>query len=125
MKYSVGLALLAALSLTAVACAVGDRDAARSSDAASPQPVAAYVDVRTPEEFASGHVAGAINIPHDQMSARYNELAAFYYSPIVVYCQSGRRAGLALEVLKEKGFTKAVNGGGVADMRETGVPFGN
>ena len=84
------------------------------------QPV--YIDVRTAEEFASGHVVGALHIPHDQMEARWEELAAYKDKDLVLYCRSGRRSGLALTVLKEKGFTKVENGGGLADVRARGVP---
>lgn len=81
-----------------------------------------YVDVRTPEEYASGHVSGAILIPHDQMAARWQELEAYRDTPVVVYCRSGRRSDLALQVLKEKGFTNVENGGGLDDLQGQGVP---
>lgn len=61
------------------------------------------VDVRTAEEYAAGHIPGAINIPHDQMAARASSLPAG--KPVVLYCKSGRRAGLAAEVLEQAGRT--------------------
>jgi phage shock protein E len=64
------------------------------------------VDVRTPEEFAAGHVPGAINIPFDQMPARATEIAAGKKSGVVLYCRSGRRAGIAAKTLAEQGFTR-------------------
>ncbi len=64
------------------------------------------LDVRTPAEFAAGHVPGAINVPHDQIESRLGELAALRDKDLVVYCKSGRRAGLALEVLGQHGFTR-------------------
>jgi len=63
------------------------------------------VDVRTPAEFAAGHVPGAVNIPFDQMPARAAELGA-PSTPVLVYCRSGRRSGVAAQTLKEKGFTR-------------------
>ena len=60
------------------------------------------LDVRTPEEFAAGHVPGAINIPHDQLASRLSELDSQRW--VLVYCQSGRRAGLAEGVLSLAGF---------------------
>ncbi len=63
------------------------------------------VDVRTPEEFASGHVPGAVNIPYDQLPARAGELGA-PSTPILVYCRTGRRSGVAAQTLREKGFTR-------------------
>lgn len=64
----------------------------------------ALLDVRTPEEFAAGHLPGAKNIPHDQIQSRINELKSFQQAEIVVYCRSGRRAGLAIDTLLGAGF---------------------
>lgn len=64
------------------------------------------LDVRTPEEFAAGHVPGAINIPHDQLATRVAELADARDKEIVAYCRSGRRAALALTTLHDAGFAQ-------------------
>ncbi len=64
------------------------------------------LDVRTPEEFAAGHVAGARNIPHTEIAARVAELGDARERDIVVYCRSGRRSELALEELRKAGFTR-------------------
>ena len=53
------------------------------------------IDVRSPEEFAAGHVKGAINIPFDQIEQNHNLLNTLKPSTLVVYCRSGRRAGTA------------------------------
>jgi rhodanese-related sulfurtransferase len=63
------------------------------------------VDVRTAEEFASGHVPGAINIPYDQLPARAAEIGP-PSTPVLLYCRSGRRSGIAVESLQKVGFTK-------------------
>jgi rhodanese-related sulfurtransferase len=63
------------------------------------------VDVRTPDEFASGHVPGAVNIPYDQISARAAELGPAS-TPVLLYCRSGRRSGIAAQALGAKGFTR-------------------
>ena len=81
-----------------------------------------YVDVRTPEEYAGGHVEGAINIPHTEMGARHGELAEYADAEIVVYCRSGRRSGIAREILESEGFTNVTNGGGLSDLVRQGVP---
>jgi len=62
------------------------------------------LDVRTPEEFVGGHVAGAVNIPFDQVAARLDEVPKD--KDVVLYCKSGRRAGLAAEVLANHGYTR-------------------
>lgn len=68
------------------------------------------VDVRTPAEFAAGHVPGAINIPHDQMGARHAELGP-PSTPVLLYCRTGRRTAIAGQALRERGFS------GIYDMQ--------
>ncbi|MBP6625941.1 MAG: rhodanese-like domain-containing protein [Arenimonas sp.] len=60
------------------------------------------LDVRSPEEFAAGHLPGAVNIPHDQVAGRLDELDRSRW--VLVYCRSGRRAGVAEEALADGGF---------------------
>jgi phage shock protein E len=63
---------------------------------------ALLVDVRTPDEFAAGHIAGARNIPLDQVSARASTLTPAD-APVIVYCRSGARSALAKRLLKSAG----------------------
>lgn len=65
---------------------------------------ALLVDVRTPEEFASGHIPGAVNIPVQALGGRMGELGAKDQS-LVLYCRSGARSGHAATMLREAGFT--------------------
>jgi phage shock protein E len=66
---------------------------------------ATYVlDVRSPEEYASGHVPGAVNIPYDQVASRMAEVPKD--KDVVLYCKSGRRAGIAAETLAGQGYTR-------------------
>lgn len=62
------------------------------------------LDVRTAGEFAEGHVPGAMNISHDQLSGRLTELGSNKSQDIVVYCRSGHRAGIAEDILRNAGF---------------------
>ena len=71
------------------------------------------LDVRTPKEFAEGHVPGAVNIPYDQVASRLGEIPKD--DEIVLYCHSGRRAGLAAETLAANGYTQLAHLEG--DMR--------
>jgi rhodanese-related sulfurtransferase len=62
------------------------------------------LDVRSPEEFAAGHVPGAVNIPYDQVAARLAEVPKD--KDLVLYCRSGRRVAIAAEVLAQNGYTR-------------------
>ena len=67
------------------------------------------LDVRTPQEFAAGHIPGAVNIPVDDLRSRLGELPRD--REIAAYCQVGQRGYLATRILRQAGF-QAVNIGG-------------
>lgn len=91
----------AAAALAGVPPGVVDASAARKLVAAGVK----VVDVRTPAEFAAGHVPGAVNIPYDEMAKRHGEIGP-PSTPVLVYCRTGYRSGIARETLREKGFTR-------------------
>jgi rhodanese-related sulfurtransferase len=102
--------LLVAALLALTACA---QQSAPSNEPVQPDALAALLaadeaplllDVRTPEEFAEGHVPGATLVPLQQLEARVGELAAYEQRGVIAYCESGRRAGEAAELLRAKGF---------------------
>jgi phage shock protein E len=70
---------------------------------------AILVDVRTPEEFASGTVNGAINIPVDELESQLTKLNKD--AEIVVFCRSGSRSARAAAILEKNGFKHVFNGG--------------
>jgi phage shock protein E len=104
-----------------VTVSVGDEAApqAVSTPPAAPQPL--ILDVRTPEEYAAGHVAGTMHIPLDQLEQRWRELAEYRDQPIIVYCRTGRRSAVAIDLLATKGFSRLENGGGVSQMARRGL----
>ena len=59
------------------------------------------VDVRTKEEYDSGHVVDAINIPYDEID---DNTTLDKTKTIIVYCRSGKRSGIAYNTLKELGY---------------------
>lgn len=71
---------------------------------------ALIVDVRTPAEFASGHYKGAVNIPLDELERRMHELGEDADRPIVLYCRTGRRSGIAQDIVRRAGYKKVYNG---------------
>jgi rhodanese-related sulfurtransferase len=67
------------------------------------------VDVRTPGEFAQGHVKGSVNIPLDVVPA---QLVKFKNKKnIIVFCRSGGRSTQAKAILEQNGFGNVINGG--------------
>jgi rhodanese-related sulfurtransferase len=82
------------------------------------------VDVRTPAEYAAGHVDGAVNIDVESGSFATEISALPKDTTYAVYCRSGRRSTLATDQMAEAGFTSLVNlEGGVADLQAAGAPI--
>lgn len=82
---------------------------------AAPPPNAVLLDVRTREEYASGHVPGSVNLPLDQIS-QIEKTGAGKESPLFVYCHSGARRGSACAWLSRQGY-QAENLGGITAYR--------
>jgi len=67
------------------------------------------VDVRTPQEFSSGSVKGAVNIPLSEITQRISEFKG--KKNIVVFCRSGNRSTQAKNILEQNGIKNVINGG--------------
>jgi len=74
------------------------------------------VDVRTEEEFQSGHVEASVNIPLDEVADRIEEFKG--KSAIIVFCRSGGRSAMAKAILAQAGITNVTNGGTWQDVKE-------
>lgn len=69
------------------------------------------IDVREPNEFAGGHVPGAINVPPTQLQAGADALRDIDRdTPVIVYCISGSRSNAAIPYLQQLGFHNITNG---------------
>ena len=75
------------------------------------------LDVRRPDEFADGHIPGAINVPNEEIGT--TEIAELPKKSqlILVYCRSGRRSKDASEKLVKLGYTNIVEFGGILDYK--------
>jgi len=73
------------------------------------------LDVRSPREYAEGHVPGAINIPHKRLQQRIDEIMPHKQREITVYCEAGVRAAYTEDILVQAGFKKILHLEG--DMR--------
>ncbi len=78
------------------------------------------LDVRDPDEYAAGHIPGAISLPI--LAILYGNLGILTDTPkdtpIELYCHSGGRSARAFELLTEQGFSQVVNLGGMADAEK-------
>jgi rhodanese-related sulfurtransferase len=73
------------------------------------------VDVRSNQEFTAAHLPGAIHIPVDALQLNLS-LIHELPRPIIMYCHSGFRSGLAVEFLQQHGIEGAINGGGLSQL---------
>lgn len=78
---------------------------------------ALLIDVRTPEEFSTGSLPHAINIPHGSIVAGVRSLGIDPHGEIVVFCRSGNRSGKALTALTGAGFDSVINGGSLRGLQ--------
>lgn len=76
-----------------------------------------WIDVRSADEYQSGHVAEAVNIPYTEIGGRIGEVTEDKDAVIYVYCRSGRRSGIARETLMKVGYTNVINLGGLEDAQ--------
>lgn len=79
---------------------------------------AVWIDVRSAEEFAAGHLSGAVNIVHSDIATGIDALKLDKATPIALYCKSGRRAGIALDTLQQLGYTNVSNQGGYEQLKQ-------
>ncbi|GAB4240927.1 MAG: hypothetical protein Kow00109_16120 [Acidobacteriota bacterium] len=118
---------LLCLSATGLACSLVGSSPPRSLPDRDPdlawrlvhEEHALLLDVRSPEEFAAGHIPGAVNINITELPDRLEGVDKLTKGdknhPIVVYCRSGRRAAHAKDLLLDHGYLRVTNLGGVTD----------
>ena len=67
------------------------------------------LDVRTVEEYTKAHIPTSVNIPLSEIETNLTRLSDFKSAPVVVYCRSGVRAGKAIALLEDNGFTNVMH----------------
>ena len=75
------------------------------------------VDVRSQGEFQSGHLPRAIHIPLDEVPSKIDIIASLP-QPIILYCHSGHRSGIAADYLQQHGVEQVFNGGGIFQLMQ-------
>ena len=124
----VALALTATLGLAACG---GDTavfeltDAAESQELLTDPPAGLVVlDIRTPEEYGEGHLAGSSNLDFYEPDFATSLDALDKDLPYFVYCRSGNRSSTAIETMKDLGFTEVYElDGGIVKWAEAGLPI--
>ena len=114
--------VLSAVAITApLAVSADSTPKAEQSAVQAQKAQGIWIDVRSAEEFNSGHLEDSINIPHDQIVERIKAVSPDKDAPINLYCRSGRRAEVALTELKKAGYTNVTNHGGYEDLLKKGL----
>ncbi len=78
-------------------------------------PNVTLIDVRSPEEFAMEQIPNSINIPVEQIQLRLSEIETMS-APLILFCRSGARSGMALSFLQQAGLNDVYNGGSIYDL---------
>lgn len=125
---ALGLALAAALVLSATGCVAGGTpaapttasgpvriDARQAKEMRDADPTAIVLDVRTPEEYAAGHIAGATLLPVTEIQARAASAIPDKEATYLVYCRSGNRSATAAALLFQMGYAHVYDFGGIQD----------
>ena len=105
------VALLAGFSLVSLAACAGDSGSTESTTLKDATPT--IIDVRSREEFAAGHLEGAINLDYEGGTLEAELGSLDQEADYIVYCQSGRRSALATTLMTEAGFTEVTDLGGI------------
>lgn len=79
---------------------------------------AVIVDVRSPTEYASGHIEGSLNIPLQELGNKISNLDK--NKTVLLCCASGSRSGMAVAILKGKGFRNVINAGPWSNLASAG-----
>ena len=107
-------------------------EVSRGGKALSPQQLvdlvnrrgAAVIDLRDPKEYAAGHIAGSVNIPHAKLAGQVNRLAKHKESPVILACKMGQHSGPAGVTLRKSGFADVQRlTGGMAEWRAQNLPL--
>jgi rhodanese-related sulfurtransferase len=116
--------LFCALALGVVATGCGSSEPSETSAAAGDSGSAVIIDVRTPAEFAAGHLEGAANMDSASATLESDLNALDKDAEYQLYCRSGVRAGAVQQLMKDLGFTNVTSLGGMEQASDsTGIPI--
>jgi len=118
----IAITLLAKIALSGMLAGCGSQQGGANNPADTAN--ATVIDVRTPAEFATGHLQGAVNIDVTAANFVAKITALPKDSTYLLYCRSGSRAGQARTIMLQQGFTDVTNLGSLqAASSATGLPI--
>ena len=97
-------------------CNAEKKNIAENPAAMAPEVV--IIDVRSAEEFQSGHIKGAINIPHTEIADRIASAVPDKTTPLKLYCRSGRRVKAAINDLQKLDYNNLEDCGGISEAAQ-------
>ena len=109
------MAVVACIGAIALLSSCGNNEEAITMDYST----AIIIDVRTTEEFAAGHLDGAVNYNVEDGTLEQALPSLDPNANYVVYCRSGRRSAVAADLMKDKGFTQIADLGSLDDAADT------
>lgn len=80
-----------------------------------------WIDVRSIEEYQQDHIQGDLRIDFEKIVTEIKKAYPDKSQEIQLYCRSGRRAGIAMNALKESGYNNVLNAGGINEVRKLRV----
>ena len=84
---------------------------------------AVVIDIRSPADFANGHIINALNIPEAELSGKKAEIEKMRKKPFIVYCQSGTASPRIVRMLKADGLVAYCLRGGIATWQKAALPL--
>ena len=114
-KTIMSMAAVACIGAIALLSSCGNKEEAITMDYST----AIIIDVRTTEEFAAGHLDGAVNYNVEDGTLEQALPSLDQNANYVVYCRSGRRSAVAADLMKDNGFTQIADLGSLDDAAET------
>jgi phage shock protein E len=76
------------------------------------------IDVRTTQEYKTGHFKNAVNIPLNEIGGKIKEIVPDYDETIILYCKSGIRARIAKQILEKMGYKNVINAGSLSKLQD-------
>lgn len=114
------LTMILAMLMTACSSSASHETQTAQQQQSQPKQAGIWIDVRTFDEYQSGHLQDSLNIPVEMIADKIADIEPNKNAPIHLYCRSGNRAEVARQTLINMGYTHVVNHGGYDELIRQG-----